>query len=641
MNCLGGASSLDSFLKAYNTSETKGFFPYEWFDCQQKMNNSELPPYDAFLSKLSNVKPLAKDYSDFQTLLSSGLKTEEAISKMKLPKPPPSGEENYQYLLDIWNHENLWTFRDFLRWYNIRDVVPTPEAMQKMLAFYHKKGIDMLKLGCTLPNLANICLHKSTSSKFYPFTETDKDLLQKIREDMVGEPSIVFTRKAMVDETFIRNSGDICKFIVGIDASQLYPYSMCQPMPTGLYTRWEYYAESNRFNSQQNKSRNLENMVMSYFQRQKHDCEFESFYTTGTQKKIDCFKVDGFCAHCNTVFEAMGCFYHYCSCQEVRPALNEQDIERGNKKREMDQMRKEYIKEEGYIVIEMWECEWWNLYKTTTCVKEHLRESFPYKCPLKEETLLEQIRSGKLFGGGVQCDIEVPDELKKKFASFQPIFKNTNVGRHDFGSLMQDYAEKQGLLCQPRKMFISSYVFENGTLITPLLLFYLELELLCKKIYRFVEYIRVKCFNKFVQSAVVARREGNENPNSSVVAETMILLANSSYGYQIMDRSRHTVTKTLNYEKTHGAINTKLFKRFDHINDQLYEVELAKAEIEHREPIIVGFFILQYAKRRMLELYYNFLERFCDVNKFEELEMDTDSLYLALSEKELYDSIRE
>ena len=90
----------------------------------------------------------------------------------------------------------------------------------------------MLKLGCTLPNLANICLYKSTSAKFHPFTETDKDLLQKIREDMVGGPSIVFTRKAVVDETFIRSSENFFKSIVGIDASQLYPYSMCQPMPT-------------------------------------------------------------------------------------------------------------------------------------------------------------------------------------------------------------------------------------------------------------------------------------------------------------------------------------------------------------------------------------------------------------------------
>ena len=58
MNFLGRATSLDSFLKAYKTAETKGFFPYEWFDCPQKMNNSELPPYDAFFSKLRNVNPL-------------------------------------------------------------------------------------------------------------------------------------------------------------------------------------------------------------------------------------------------------------------------------------------------------------------------------------------------------------------------------------------------------------------------------------------------------------------------------------------------------------------------------------------------------------------------------------------------------
>ena len=101
----------------------------------------------------------------------------------------------------------------------------------------------------------------------------------------------------------------------------------------------------------------------------------------------------------------------------------------------------------------------------------------------------------------------------------------------------------------------------------------------------------------------------------------MNLLANSSYGYQIMDRSRHTVTKYLNDEKTHAAINSKLFKELGHVNNSLYEVEVAKAEIEHKEPIIVGFFILQYEKLRLLELYYNFFSRFCDVNKFDELEM--------------------
>ena len=116
----------------------------------------------------------------------------------------------------------------------------------------------MLKLGCTLPNLANIYPHKSTDSKFYPFTGSDKDLLEKIREDMVGGPSIVFTRKAVVDETFIRKSTNLCASIVGIDAGQLYPYSMCQPMPTGLYTRWNYDSESQKFMPRQNKTRSFQ-----------------------------------------------------------------------------------------------------------------------------------------------------------------------------------------------------------------------------------------------------------------------------------------------------------------------------------------------------------------------------------------------
>ena len=121
----------------------------------------------------------------------------------------------------------------------------------------------------------------------------------------------------------------------------------------------------------------------------------------------------------------------------------------------------------------------------------------------------------------------------------------------------------------------------------------------------------------------------------------MKLLSNSSYGYQIMDRSKHTETKYLDEKKTNRAINSTFFKQLQYINDSVYEVQLVKPEAEHREPIIVGFFILQYAKLRMLELYYNFFKQYCDESKFEELEMDTDSLYLALAENDISDCIRQ
>ena len=100
-------------------------------------------------------------------------------------------------------------------------------------------------------------------------------------------------------------------------------------------------------------------------------------------------------------------------------------------------------------------------------------------------------------------------------------------------------------------MLISSFTLKNGTLITPLLLFYLQLGLVVTKIHRFDEYTPKNWFNSFVQAAVDAKRKNDENLNASVVAERMNLLANSSYGYQIMDRSRHTVTKYLSDKKTH------------------------------------------------------------------------------------------
>ena len=101
-----------------------------------------------------------------------------------------------------------------------------------------------------------------------------------------GGPSIVFTRKAVANETFIRKSNNLCKSIVGIDASQLYSFSMCQDMPTGLYTKWDYNEETQNFKAMQNRVQTFENMVMSYFQGTRPETKFESFFTTVTQKKM-------------------------------------------------------------------------------------------------------------------------------------------------------------------------------------------------------------------------------------------------------------------------------------------------------------------------------------------------------------------
>ena len=113
MNFLGGATSFDFFLKAYKASETKGFFPENGLIILKKLQNTELPPYDAFYNKLCSCDPLEAEYTDDVDLLRSGLSTEQTVIILKLPKPPPTVIENYQYLQQIWKQEQMRRSKTF------------------------------------------------------------------------------------------------------------------------------------------------------------------------------------------------------------------------------------------------------------------------------------------------------------------------------------------------------------------------------------------------------------------------------------------------------------------------------------------------------------------------------------------------
>ena len=94
LNFLGGASSLDSFLKAYKFSETKGFFPYEWFDQPDKMQKTEFLPYDAFYGNFCSCNPLEAENRDYVNLSKSGLTTEQAVVNLSKSKANTSAGKN-------------------------------------------------------------------------------------------------------------------------------------------------------------------------------------------------------------------------------------------------------------------------------------------------------------------------------------------------------------------------------------------------------------------------------------------------------------------------------------------------------------------------------------------------------------------
>ena len=69
--------------------------------------------------------------------------------------------------MDVWNNNNMKTFKDFLEWYNNLDVIPFVEAIEKMKVFYKNKKLDLFRDGVSLPGLVSKYLINSTKDKFY------------------------------------------------------------------------------------------------------------------------------------------------------------------------------------------------------------------------------------------------------------------------------------------------------------------------------------------------------------------------------------------------------------------------------------------------------------------------------------------
>ena len=74
--------------------------------------------------------------------------------------------------------------------------------------------------------------------------------------------------------------------------------------------------------------------------------------------------------------------------------------------------------------------------------------------------------------------------------------------------------------------------------------------------------------------------------------------------------------------------------------DGYYEVEKTKKKINLDLPIHIGVFILNCAKLRMLEFYYDFLDYYLSREDFQIMEMDTDSNYLGITAEYVEDLIK-
>ena len=109
------------------------------------------------------------------------------------------------------------------------------------------------------------------------------------------------------------------------------------------------------------------------------------------------------------------------------------------------------------------------------------------------------------------------------------------------------------------------------------------------------------------------------------------LLVNSGYGKLIEALERQTnVIYTKDEKVVDRVLRSAFFVDLDEVG-QAYELESRKPRITIRQPFQIGISVYQLAKLRMLEFYYDFLDRYFDRRDFELIQMNTDSNYIAVS----------
>ena len=302
-----------------------------------------------------------------------------------------------------------------------------------------------------------------------------------------------------------------------------------------------------------------------------------------------------------------------------------------------------YIHKQGFNLVECWECEWRDMKRANKDLQRfiatRLRRPLDKVKTMTLQTILGAVKNETLFGC-VECDIHVPEHLREHFSEMCPIFKNTEISRDDIGEFMKAYAEENDVMKRPRQSLIGSMIGEKILLATPLLKWYLEHGLEVTRVYQVIEYTPKPCFKPFGDAVSNARRAGDADPSKAIIADTMKLVGNSSYGKTITNKERHRQVKFCGDDEVPNLINSPFFRELNPIDDDTYEVQSSKKKIKLDLPLRVGFFVYQYAKLRMLQFYYDFLDKYVDRSDFEHCEMDTDSAYIAISGESLEDLVK-
>ena len=193
------------FIKEqFNLMKQKGIYPYDYMDSFNKFNETQLPNKKDFFSILNN----------------------EHIS-----------HEQYNHAQNVWKTFNIKTMGDYHDLYLKSDILLLADVFEN----FRKTCLQYYKLDpChyfTSPGLSWDAMLKMTNIKLELMN--DIDMFQFIEKGMRGGTSYIANRFGEANNKYMKtyNENSPSKYIMYLDANNLYGWAMSQYLPTGNF-KW-------------------------------------------------------------------------------------------------------------------------------------------------------------------------------------------------------------------------------------------------------------------------------------------------------------------------------------------------------------------------------------------------------------------
>ena len=195
-------NNLERYYKGEKLSlvKRKGVYPYEYMDSLERFKENKFPPKEAFYSRLIG----------------------EGIS-----------DEDLKHAKKVWKVFGMKTLQDYHDLYNVTDVLLLVDVFEN----FRNVCMENYKLDpahyFTAPGLAwDACL-KITDVELELLS--DIDMLLMIEKGIRGGVSMISNRHAKANNKYMGesfNEKDPFKYIIYLDANNLYGWAMSKPLPT-------------------------------------------------------------------------------------------------------------------------------------------------------------------------------------------------------------------------------------------------------------------------------------------------------------------------------------------------------------------------------------------------------------------------